>query len=512
MQAYEERYLFLLLLLRQPRARLIYVTAQADPPGHRRLLPRPAAGRHPESRQEAPGSRLAARRLDRALAREAPRAPAPARADPVADPRPRPRAPGALRGTEEDKRARARARHPDVRRRPQVPSTSARRAAAGGSSRRRASPCPSARRTSTASRRRCADPARDAPGAPRPARRSWSSSTRASPAGQREPDAARGCRRRATRARPRPCARAVERWRSSSATLTYDDFLEKLAEQGRIVEERIEAEQIESPSVQLRVTPLGDVELLSTHDQLLGGTGGHVLPGLPLPRRRGVRAAHQPRGAQGRPPARSRRGARPLRPRLRRGAHRRGGLGAVRHRDQPAQGRDDAPLPHAAVPHRRHLRPGDRRTSRRRRGSGSTSWRATTWSPRPTAAFTHDDLFDIVAIHGLHFDQTRQTGVVFHMLSALPECGRVGLTAVADSPGGSRRRSTNAPSRRSTRGRAARQGRSSGSSSAAARGRWTNAGSSSNRVRVWSADAGNRRLAPHWGQRTGRTPCRPPRR
>src|SRR5437879_8262131 len=30
MQAYEERFLFLLLLLRQPRARLIYVTSQAD--------------------------------------------------------------------------------------------------------------------------------------------------------------------------------------------------------------------------------------------------------------------------------------------------------------------------------------------------------------------------------------------------------------------------------------------------------------------------------------------------
>ena len=45
-----------------------------------------------------------------------------------------------------------------------------------------------------------------------------------------------------------------------------------------------------------------------------------------------------------------------------------------------------------------------------------------------------DDLFDIVARHGLHFDQARQTGVVFHMISALTELGRVGLTAVGDSP------------------------------------------------------------------------------
>ena len=49
-QAYEERFLFLLLLLRQPRARLIYVTSQAIHPRRRRLLPRPAAGRDREPR------------------------------------------------------------------------------------------------------------------------------------------------------------------------------------------------------------------------------------------------------------------------------------------------------------------------------------------------------------------------------------------------------------------------------------------------------------------------------
>ncbi|HEX6935085.1 MAG TPA: peptide ligase PGM1-related protein, partial [Actinomycetes bacterium] len=36
--------------------------------------------------------------------------------------------------------------------------------------------------------------------------------------------------------------------------------------------------------------------------------------------------------------------------------------------------------------------------------------------------------------HGLHFDQARQAGVVFHMLSSLTEEGRIGLTAVADTP------------------------------------------------------------------------------
>ena len=50
------------------------------------------------------------------------------------------------------------------------------------------------------------------------------------------------------------------------------------------------------------------------------------------------------------------------------------------------------------------------------------------------------DLFDIVARHGLHFDQSRQEGVVFHMISSLTEHGRVGLTAVGDTPAEASRR------------------------------------------------------------------------
>ena len=45
-----------------------------------------------------------------------------------------------------------------------------------------------------------------------------------------------------------------------------------------------------------------------------------------------------------------------------------------------------------------------------------------------------------MARHGLHFDQSRQTGVVFHMISCLTEHGRVGLTAVGDTPAEANRR------------------------------------------------------------------------
>jgi hypothetical protein len=48
-------------------------------------------------------------------------------------------------------------------------------------------------------------------------------------------------------------------------------------------------------------------------------------------------------------------------------------------------------------------------------------------------ALTPDDLFDLAIRRGLHFNQATQIGVVFHMMSALSEHGRVGLTAVGES-------------------------------------------------------------------------------
>ena len=106
----------------------------------------------------------------------------------------------------------------------------------------------------------------------------------------------------------------------------------------------------------------------------------------------------------------------------------------VRDRDQPAQGRHDAPVPHAPVPDRRRRTTRRRRCSRRRAGDAKY-FVATDHVESPAyRALTPDDLFDLVVRHGLHFDQSRQTGVVFHMMSALGEYGRTGLTAVGDSP------------------------------------------------------------------------------
>ena len=72
--------------------------------------------------------------------------------------------------------------------------------------------------------------------------------------------------------------------------------------------------------------------------------------------------------------------------------------------------------------------------SSRRAATRSTWWPPTTSSRTALRGLMPTDLFDIVARHGLHFDQSRQVGVVFHMISSLTEHGRVGLTAVGDTP------------------------------------------------------------------------------
>src|SRR5439155_2274572 len=65
--------------------------------------------------------------------------------------------------------------------------------------------------------------------------------------------------------------------------IEFDSYVRELAEQGGVVEERIAGEEFRSPSVQMRVTPLGVLEVLSTHDQLLGGPSGQSYLGCRFP-------------------------------------------------------------------------------------------------------------------------------------------------------------------------------------------------------------------------------------
>ncbi len=217
-----------------------------------------------------------------------------------------------------------------------------------------------------------------------------------------------------------------------SQEVTYESYMKKLRERKGVVEERIMGEEFRSPSVQLRVTPLGKVELLSTHDQLLGGPTGQSYLGCVFP----ADTAYAP--------LITREAAKVGRRLAKEGVIGRFALDFV-----VVRAKDGTWEPYAIEI---NLRKGgtthpfltlqfltdgtyDTETGIFTAPNGQQKFFVASdhvESPR-YRTLTPDDLFDIVVRHNLHFDQTRQTGVVFHMMSALGELGRTGMTAVGNS-------------------------------------------------------------------------------
>jgi hypothetical protein len=214
--------------------------------------------------------------------------------------------------------------------------------------------------------------------------------------------------------------------------LSRDVYLAKFQEGAGIAEERIVGTDFESPSVQLRVLPDGVVQLLSTHDQMLGGASGQAYLGCIFPAAPeyariitqhaetiGKQLAEQ--GALGRfavdfVVVRGTDGewtAYAIELNLRKG----GTTHPFLTLQFLTDGRYDPGTALFLTPRgqEKHLVATDHFESEELRGLSAA------------------DLFDIVARHGLHFDQSRQVGIVFHMISCITELGRIGLTAVGDS-------------------------------------------------------------------------------
>ena len=212
---------------------------------------------------------------------------------------------------------------------------------------------------------------------------------------------------------------------------SYDGYVKKLQERKGIVEERIMGAEFRSPSVQLRVTPLGSVELLSTHDQLLGGPSGQSYLGCVFPADTGYAGLI------------TREAAKVGRRLAKEGVIGRFALDfvVVRSNGKWEPYAIEINLRKGGTTHPfltlQFLTDGtyDPQTAIFTAPNGQQKFFvASDHVESPLyRTLTPDDLFDIVVRHGLHFGQTRQTGVVFHMMSALGELGRTGLTAVGNS-------------------------------------------------------------------------------
>ena len=214
--------------------------------------------------------------------------------------------------------------------------------------------------------------------------------------------------------------------------MTWDAYRAKTAQMGAIVEAFIEGADKQSPSVQFRIDPAGAAEYVSTHDQVLGGPGGQVFLGCRFPADAAYRLAIQAQGAKV---------AAVL---ARRGVLGRFGVDFV-------SVRQDDGWRHYGI--EINLRKGGTTHPylmlQFLTGGGYDPadglFRTPTGQPRFYYAsdnlqaphyrgMTPPDLVDIAVLHGLHYDGTVHEGVVFHLIGALSEFGKLGIVCVGASP------------------------------------------------------------------------------
>jgi hypothetical protein len=212
----------------------------------------------------------------------------------------------------------------------------------------------------------------------------------------------------------------------------YEDYMEKVQEGGAIVEELIVGQELHSPSAQLRATPLGEVEMLSTHDQMLGGPSGQMYLGARFPAdseyswpimREALKIGKRLAGE---------------------GIVGRFAVDFVVVRDVDGNWdpyaievnlrKGGTTAPYLTL---QYLTDGDYDAEagvfRTARGEEKCYVSSDHIESPAYRVFTTADLYDIVSRHRLHFDHTSQTGVVLHMMSGVGGFGLFGVTCIGNT-------------------------------------------------------------------------------
>jgi len=210
-------------------------------------------------------------------------------------------------------------------------------------------------------------------------------------------------------------------------------YFDKFARMGGIVEEFVEAPEKASPSAQLRVSPGGEVVTLSTHDQILGGPSGQTFLGCSFPAHSDYRLAVSEAGRRvgavlashgvvsrfavdflvSRNEGDTDWNLVALEINLR--------MGGTTHpylalqfltggQLDPATGLFLSPSGHA-----KYYRATDNLKSERYRG------------------MLPEDLIEVLTVNKLHYSHGTESGVLFHLIGALSEFGKLGMTAIANS-------------------------------------------------------------------------------
>lgn len=226
-------------------------------------------------------------------------------------------------------------------------------------------------------------------------------------------------------------SRALDDLQRPDSSERLGTFLRKLREMGGVVEEWVQGEDVRSPSVQLRVLPDGKLEIISTHDQVLGGATGQAYLGCRFPADGGYREQIQEAAL-----------------RIGEVVARGGGLGrfgidfvTVRHGDGWSVHAIEINLrmggttpPFMAL---EFLGGGglDQRTGQYVAADGRPKYYYATDNLKSAAyrGLLPEDLLDLMVEHGIHFRHLSLTGILFFMIGALSQYGKLGVTAIGNS-------------------------------------------------------------------------------
>ena len=212
---------------------------------------------------------------------------------------------------------------------------------------------------------------------------------------------------------------------------SWESYRHKFGEMGGIVECWVEGGEVRSPSVQCRINPMGEATVVSTHDQVLGGPSGQIFLGSTFPAdeaySRDIKVAGERVGEV---------------------LKEKGALG--RFAIDFISVRRDWGWEHAAI--EINLRKGGTTHPYLilRFLTDGTYYPDDGLYCTPTTkpcyyyasdnvqnpvyqGLTPDDLVDIAVNNGLHFDGAAQQGVVFHLIGALSQYGKLGSVCIGDS-------------------------------------------------------------------------------
>ena len=214
--------------------------------------------------------------------------------------------------------------------------------------------------------------------------------------------------------------------------LSIDMFLEKFVLMEGIVEAFVEGDIKASPSVQCRINPKGEIDIISTHDQVLSGEDGQVFVGAHFPAAPAYRSEIA---------ALSRSVAEVLRD-----EHVLGRFGidfiSVKENDAWKHYAIEINLRKGGTTHPylmlQFLTNGSYDEST---GVFETPNKQQLYyfasdnvESDNYKGLTPQDLIDIAMFHGLHFDGAAQKGVMFHMIGALSQYGKMGVVCIGSSP------------------------------------------------------------------------------